>query len=116
MEPANRALNDPARLTETAAMRRHPSGDFGLDPLSVEQAAVLVMIVTAVGLNNARLRQRAATLAANGRDRLNQGRQLGDIVAVGARQKHGKRDALCFGDQGVLGAGACAIGGMGSCF
>jgi len=70
-------------------MGRHPPCDFGLDPLGVKQTAVLVMVVPAVSLNNAGLRQRAATLAPNGRDRLDQGQQLGDIVAVGPRQEHG---------------------------
>jgi|GEM_PF-4690112 len=56
------------------------------------------------------LAQRVAALAANGRDRLNPGHKLGDIIAVGARQEDGKRDTLCLGNQVMLGAGACTTG------
>jgi hypothetical protein len=116
VEPTQRSLNNPARLAQSAAMKRHPPSNFGLDSPSVEHPAVFVMIVTAVSLNNTGLAQRTAALAANGGNGLNQGHKLGDIVAVGPREQHGKRDALCLGDQVVLGAGACAISGVGSCF
>jgi hypothetical protein len=116
VEPAQRSLDDPARLAQTAAMGCHPPSDFGLDPLSVEQPTVFVVIVTPVSLNNARLAQRSATLATNGHNGLDQGHKLGDIVAVGSCEQHGKRDTLCLSDQVMLGAGACAISGIGACF
>ena len=40
MEPANRALHDPARLAKAAAMSCHRSGGPGLDSLNVEQPTV----------------------------------------------------------------------------
>ena len=116
MEPAQRSLNDPTRLAETAAMGPHPPSDFGFDPLSMEQLTVFIVIVTAISLNKARLTQWAPPLAANGCNGLNQGYKLGDIVAVGTREQHGKRDTPCLGDQVMLGAGTRAIGGIGSCF
>lgn len=77
---------------------------------------VLVMVVTAIGLDQARLGERPAPLAADRRNSLDKGHELGDVVTVGAGQDHRERDALRFGDEMVLGAGASAIGGIRSCF
>lgn len=82
----------------------------------VERLAVFVMIVAAIGLDQARFGQRTTAPAANGWDRLHERQQLGDIVAIGAGQDHRKRDALRFRDEMVLGTWASAIGGVGSCF
>jgi hypothetical protein len=53
VEPAQRSFNDPACLAQATAMRRSPPGDFGLDSPGMKHSAVLVVIVTAVSLNNA---------------------------------------------------------------
>ena len=116
VQPANGALDDPAGLAQPTAVRLPAAGDLSLDTRRVQGATVLVVIVAAIGLYESRLRQRSAALAADGRDRLDQGEKLGDVVAVGAGEDHRERDALRFGNEVVLGAWASAIGGVRSCF
>lgn len=60
--------------------------DLGCDADGMQGPAVLVVVVSAVGLNNARLRQRASALAANRGYRLNERKKLGNVVAVCACQ------------------------------
>ncbi|SAK99762.1 hypothetical protein AWB83_06141 [Caballeronia ptereochthonis] len=63
---------------------------------------MFVVVVASVTLNDPMLRQGAATLAADGRDSLDQRLKLSDVVAVGAGQYHRERDALRFGDEVML--------------
>ena len=116
MEPADGSLDHPAGFTQTAAVRRVAPGDLGLDAFGVKVPAVLVVIVTTVGLDDPRLRERSPPFSTDGWNGFDEGQKLGHIVAIGAGQDDGQRNALRFGDQVVLGAGACAIGGIGSCF
>jgi len=116
VQPAERALDDPARLAEAAAVRLTPSGDLGGDAYRVQRASVLVVVVAAISLHESRFRQRSAAPSADGRDCFNQGEELGDVVAVGAREDHRERNALRFSDEMVLRARASAIGGIRSCF
>lgn len=97
-------------------MRRVAPGDLGLDALSVKGPTVLVVIVTTVGLDDAGLGERAPALTTNRWNGFDEGQQLSDVVTIGAGQDDGQGNALGFGDQVVLGAGTCAIGGIGSCF
>ena len=96
-------------------MRLAAAGNLGGDARGVEWAAILVVVVAAVGLHEAPFRQRSAALAADRRDRLDQAQKLGDAVSIGASEDYRERDALRFGDEMVLGARASAIGGIRSC-
>ena len=116
VEPADGSLDHPAGFSQAAAMRRVAPGDLGFDALSVKGPAVLVVIVATVGLDDAGLGEWAPPLATNRWNGFDQGQKLGYVVAIGAGQDDRQRNALRFGDQVVLGAGACAIGGIGSCF
>lgn len=60
------------------------------------------MIVAAVALHNGRFGQRPASLAANGRDGLDERQQLSDVVPVCAGQDQREGDALRFGNKVVL--------------
>ena len=68
----------------------------------MQWTSIFVVVVAPVALNNARLRERSAALAGNGRDGVNQWVRLGSIVAVGAREDYRERDTLRFGDEMVL--------------
>lgn len=116
MQPGVRAFDDPAGLAKTAAVRLATPGDFGGDARGVQGLAVLVMVVATIGLNDVGLGQRATTLAADRGNGLDQRQKLGDIVAIGAGQDERERDALRFGNEMVLGAGASAISGVRSRF
>jgi hypothetical protein len=60
------------------------------------------VIISPVTLNDAGLRERPTALSSDGRDGVNQGVKLGDIVAVGASEDYRERDALRFCDEVVL--------------
>lgn len=55
------------------------------------------------------LAARAADAAADWRDGVEQGQELGDVVAVGASEVNRQRDAMPVGDQVVFGAGPAAV-------
>lgn len=116
MEPADGPLDHPAGFSQPTAVRGITPGDLGLDALGVQGPTVLVVIVAAVGLDDAGLGERSPPLATNRWNGFDERQQLGHVVAIGTGQDDRQRNALCFGDQVVLGAGACAIGGIGSCF
>jgi hypothetical protein len=116
VKPGDRSFDNPACLAETAPMQRIAPRDQGTNPLSMERATIFVVIVSAVGLDEARFAQWAARQAADRWDRRNQRQQLGDIIAVGPGQDDRERDALGFGDEMVFGAGASAVGGVRSYF
>jgi hypothetical protein len=61
-------------------------------------------VIAAVAKERARPAPRATGLAADGRDRLNDGEQLGQIVSVGAGEKASERDARGVRDQMVFAA------------
>jgi hypothetical protein len=68
-------------------------------------------VVGAVRKNCQRSSAWASALPALGRDRLDERQELGDVVAVGAREQAGERDAVSVGDQVALAAGSAAVDG-----
>jgi hypothetical protein len=78
------------------------AGDDRLDAARPEFAAVLVVVVAAVGDETLSALARAAGLAGDGADVVDQRQQLGDVVSVAARQADGQRDAVAVGDDVVL--------------
>jgi hypothetical protein len=93
VQPGERALNDPAQLAQARAVLGAAAGDDGLDPAALELAAVLVVVIAAVGDHAVGAKPGAADLAAHRADAVDQGQQLGDVVAVAAGQADGQRDA-----------------------
>ena len=81
----------------------------GLTPRAHSAAAVLVVVVAAVGDHPVGALARTPRLAADGADAVDQGQQLGDVVAVGAGVGRQQRDACGVADQVVLGACASAV-------
>ena len=92
MEPGEGALNDPAVSAEPGAVFGLASGDLGFDPEFSHEPAVFVVVVAAVGGDPSGSLAWAADLAADGRDALDQGDQLGDVVAVATGDRPGQRD------------------------
>jgi hypothetical protein len=81
-----------------------------------DEAAVFVVVVAAVGDQCGRPSSWAADTAAHGRYAVEQVEQLGDIVAVGAGQRPGQRQAAAVYEEMVLAAGASAIDRAGTRF
>ncbi len=105
VEPSNRALHDPARFAEPAAMRRADFGKHGRDAAATAQAlSVWLGTVAPVALNDIRLAQMASALSTYGRNRLDQRIELRDVVAIRAGQDDGERDALRIDDEVMLAA------------
>jgi hypothetical protein len=92
VQPGKRALDDPANATEAGAVGGLAAGDLGADAASAKLAPVLVVVVATVGGDPVGPSTRAADLAADRRDALDQREQLGDVVAVAAGDGPGERD------------------------
>ena len=117
MEPGQRAFHDPPRATEPTAMRRAALGELGLDPAALQRVAMRLRVVTPVSLNQARLAQGAPRTAAERRNGVDEGQQLGDVVPVGAGQDGRQRDPARVGEEMVLRPRLTAIGWVrSSCF
>lgn len=98
------ALDDPALAAEPGAVRDAAFGDDGFDASCPEQAAVLGVVIAAVGQHDVGLDPRAPDLAGDRsrRQPVQQRDQLGDVVAVAAGQGDRERDAAGIDDQVVL--------------
>lgn len=109
VDPSVRPLNHPPDGAQAGAVRHAPAGDDRLDAALPQQAAVLVEVVAPVREQLPGTVARATGRSADARDRVQQGQQLGDIVAVAAGQSDGERSAACVGDDVVLRAGPGAV-------
>ncbi len=109
VQPGEGAFHDPAGLAQTGAVRDTASGDLGCDAAGSEDAAVLVVVVAAVGKQPARPVPRPPAKSSDAGDQVQQGRQLGDVVPVSAGQRDGKRCAVAVDDQVVLAARPRAV-------
>jgi hypothetical protein len=109
VQPGEGALDHPAVASEPGAVLGLAAGDLGGDPALAELAAVLVVVVAAVGGYSLGSPARAAELAGHGRDPLDKRDQLGDVVAVAARACPGERESAGIDQEVVLGAGSSAI-------
>ena len=79
------------------------------DPALPEQSAVLVVVVATVGQQRVRPSARSADPARDGRNLVEQGQELGDVVAIAAGQTNGQGDASCLGDDVVFRARLGAV-------
>ena len=86
-----------------------PTRDLGRDPTAAQLPAVLVVVVAAVGGDAIGASARAADLAAHGRDPLEERDQLGDVVAVAARERPGEREPAGVDQEVVLRSRSSAI-------
>lgn len=98
MESNDRALDDVAGDAQAGAMWLASFRYHGADASLPEQAAVLVVVVTAVGQQGVRASTGSTDPARNGRDLVELRLELGDVVAVSAGQRHRQRDALSVDD------------------
>ena len=116
VDPGVGALDDPAHGAEAGAVRYASAGDDGLDAALAEQAAVLVVVVAAVGEQLPGAVTWAPPCAPDPRDGVQQRQQLGDVVTVAAGQRDGERGAVPVGDDVVLRAGPGTVDRARTCF
>ncbi len=95
-------LDDPTLAAEAGAVGDAPVGDDRRDAALAYQAAVLVVVIAAVGEDDHRALSRSADTPADRAHRIDQRDQLGDVVAVAAGERHRKRDARGLDQQVVL--------------
>lgn len=98
------ALDDPSHATEAGALLGLAARDLGVDAQLAELPTVLVVVVAAVGGDGVRSVSRPAALAAHAWYPFDQRDQLGDVVAVAARNRPGERDPAGVDQEMVLGA------------
>jgi hypothetical protein len=78
--------------------------DLRLDPAATQLAPVFVVVVAAVGGDTLGPPPRSTDLAAHRRHSFHERDQLGDVVAVAARERPGERDPGRVDQEVVLGA------------
>jgi hypothetical protein len=94
MEPTQRTLHDPACPSQATAMRRAPSSNHRLDAIQPQPHAMQVRVIGTVSIEPIRFPSGMTHFAPNGRDRLHQRDQLGDVMGVRPRESDGERNAL----------------------
>lgn len=116
MEPGDGPLDNPPVDSEAGAVWDAAAGDHRFDAGRPDQAAVFVVVVAAVAEQAVGSFAWPSGQAGDGRDLLQQGYQLGDVVAVAAGQRDGEWDALAVDDDMVLAARTCSVDRAGTTF
>lgn len=104
VQPGEGALDDPADAAEAGAVLGIAACDLGAHASASQLAAVLVVVVAAVGEHTVGPFARPAGLAAHVRDALDQRDKLGDVVAVAAGDAPRERDPGRVYEKVMLGA------------
>ena len=104
VQPGEGALNDPAGAAESGAVCGLAARDLRFDPALAECALVGGVVVPAVGSDAFGTLSWPADAAAHRRHRIDERDQLGNVVAVAARNPPGERDPGRVDQEVVLGA------------
>lgn len=76
MQPRQRALDDPAGASESAAVRAAAFGQLAGDPAPFECVAMRLRVIPPIALHEARFAQRPARTAAQRRNAIDERQQL----------------------------------------
>lgn len=109
VEPGEGPLDHPPVDAKTGPVAGVSAGDGRDDAAGPDLVAVDVVVVAAIGEQRVRLAARMTDAAADGRDRVQQRHQLGDVVAVTAGEHDREWGSVPIGDQVMLGAGPAAV-------
>ena len=115
VQPGEGAFDDPTVTTEPGAVLGLAAGDQRFDAAPPDEAAVLVMVVAAVGDDAVGATPRPTDTSANGRHSVQQREQLGDVVAVAAGERPGKRQPAAVYEEMLLAAAAAPVDRAGTC-
>lgn len=116
MEPGERALDDPARPAESAAVAAIAAGQHGRDAAQPQCGAMPLRVVSAVALHPARAPTRRSGAAPDRRHRIDQVQELANIVAISGRQPRDERNPVRVGKNVMFRPGLAAIGRVRSSF
>lgn len=116
MQPCDRSLDNPARLTEAAAVGGASLGQHRADTLVPKSATMGGRVVSAVSLHTVRTSAGAPASTTQGRYSLDQGQQLRYIMGIGRREYRCERDAPSIRDEVMLAAGFAPVGRVWTCF
>lgn len=116
VQPGDGPFDDIPEDAQAGTMRLASPRDHGADSAPPQQAPVLVVVVAAVSKQRIGPVPGAADHPGDGRDLVEQGQELGDVVAIAAGQRHRERDALGVGDDVVLAARPSTIDRAGTAF
>jgi len=87
VQVSERALHDPALAAESGAVILAAAGDHGLHAPGADLAAVLVVVIAAIGQHAIGALAWPSSFAADRADTVQQGQQLGDVVALPTGQR-----------------------------
>jgi hypothetical protein len=104
VQPGEGALDDPAGAAESRAVLGPTASDLRTDAEAPKLAAILLVVVAAIGDNAVWAVARPAALATHARHTLDQRHQLRDVVAVTAGDRPGERDPGRVYEKVMLGA------------
>ena len=116
MEPGQRAFDDPARASQSAAVRTATFRQLAGDPASRECVAMRLRVIPAIALHEARLPQGPTGAAAQGRNAVDERQQLGHVVPVRRREARDDRNPVRVGKNMMFRPGLTAIGRVRSSF
>lgn len=116
VQPRDRALDDPTRLAQAAAMRGAPLGQNRRNAQSTQGAAVGGGVVGAVALDTIGALAGAPASARKRRNGNDEGNELGYIMGIGRRERRRERDTPCIADEMVLAACFAPVSGIRSGF
>jgi hypothetical protein len=102
VEVGEGAFDDPADASQAGPVLGAAAGECGGDAALAEQTAVLVEVVAAVADHPIGPSPWPADESCDRRDTVEQRDQLGDVVAVSARQRESERDAFGVDEEVVL--------------
>jgi len=109
VEPGEGALDDPAVTAESGAVLGLAARDQRLDPSPPDEPAVLVVVVAAIGDDAVGTAPRPTDASTHGWDSIQEGEQLGDVVAVAAGERPGKRQAAAVYEEMLLAAAPATV-------
>ena len=104
VQPGEGALDHPAVAADAGAVFGLATRDLSRDAALAELAPLRLVVVGAVGGDPIRSPARPTDATAHRWDAIDERDQLGDVVAVAARQRPGERDPGRVDEEVVLGA------------
>lgn len=116
MQPREGPFDHPARTAESTPMCGTPLRQLRGDAAPRQLIPMRLRIISAVPLDQVRFACRAPGPPAQRRNGIDQGHQLGDVVAVGGGQSDDERDAVRVREEVVFAARLAAIGWVRSSF